>query len=375
MEKNRQNTLLNTLKKNLKYFIFSFIIIYSGTLTFLIIFFNFGFLDMYVFSFLFFTQLTLSITIITIIGIIMYIIQFTLAEMNSDILIEMIDIEQRMLKESNRIGIEKHKIQKWLNNFYREEQEFAIRLIEHIRYINEDSLVEICRDLYIKLLENTKRNLEDFRFITFGKETKSEKMIAYHFALKATKGGIPEELFIDVYNESFKFPTEKTIVYVDDVIGTGDQFLSNWTQFHIYALARNKIMYQKFIETNDFISLPLFTTKNGKKEVEEYSPFTVINLKHHILDETNMSLRIEAKIYNKHELSKVERIFRRYGQKLYPDHPLGYGNYGLLLSFSYNTPNNTLPVIWQNSPSEQCKSDITWYPIFPRYERRKLKDV
>ena len=301
----------------------------------------------------------------------MYIISLMLVEMDIDIWKGMIDIEQRMEKESNRIGIEKHKIKKWLNNFYKEEKEFAIRLIEHIRYINEDLLVEICKDLYIKLLENTKRALKDFRFITFGKETKSEKMIAYHFALKATKGGIPEELFMDVYNESFNFPTNKTIVYVDDVIGTGDQFLSNWTQFQNYALAR----FQEFIETNDFISLPLFTTKNGKEKVEESSPFTVINLKHQILDETNMPLRIEAKVYNQHELSKAERIFRKYGEKLYPDHPLGYGNYGLLLSFSYNTPNNTLPVIWQNSPSEQCKSDITWYPIFPRYERRDLKDI
>ncbi len=74
MKKNRQNSFLNALKKIIKYSIISFIIIYSGTLTFLIIFFNLGFLDMYVFSFLFFTQLIPFITIFIIIGIMMYII-------------------------------------------------------------------------------------------------------------------------------------------------------------------------------------------------------------------------------------------------------------------------------------------------------------
>ena len=53
----------------------------------------------------------------------------------------------------------------------------------------------------------------------------------------------------------------------------------------------------------------------------------------------------------------------KYGNKLTKGYPLGYGGCQLLLGFSHNTPNNTLPIFW-------C--DNNWTPFFKRYNKKYL---
>jgi len=64
----------------------------------------------------------------------------------------------------------------------------------------------------------------------------------------------------------------------------------------------------------------------------------------------------------------------KYGKKLFSTkdyntgkktpHPLGFKNSQVLVSFSYGTPNNSLPIIWSD------KND--WYPILPRLPETKI---
>lgn len=63
-------------------------------------------------------------------------------------------------------------------------------------------------------------------------------------------------------------------------------------------------------------------------------------------------------------------ICQKYGEKLYPKHPLGYDDSQLLIAFEYNTPNNTLPIIWSSTNNESSNIETIWHPIF---ERRKIK--
>jgi len=245
-------------------------------------------------------------------------------------------------------------------------------LLENFRYIDTDELNEICGRLYTKLLEQVEKKLKDIQFIAFDELSKSSLMIAYHFALAQ---GLPQEKFINVYNKDFNFPTNKVIVYIDDVIGSGREFLENWNKFKKEMTSTNKAKFEHFLSSNEFINLPLFTTLEGKKNVEVNSEFKVIYLKHNLLIEKYMPLELKSKIFTKEQIPIVKRILQNYGESLYPKGPLGYGGYGLLLAFFYNTPNNTLPVIWQKSPSEFCDWTRKWVPIFPRKERRKFTEI
>jgi len=237
--------------------------------------------------------------------------QPTLAELN---------IIHRIQNLSNKLNKSYEKIEKWLNNFEEEEKKFAIKLLENFRYIDTDELNEICSRLYTKLLEQVGKKLKDIQFIAFDEFSKSSHMIAYNFALAQS---LPQENFITVYNIDFSFPTNKVIVYIDDVIGSGRQFLENWNKFKNEMTSINKAKFEKFLSSNEFINLPLFTTLEGKDNVEYNSVFKVIYLEHNLLKKNHMALELESGIFTKEQIPKVREILEKYGKNLYPKGPLG----------------------------------------------------
>jgi len=267
-----------------------------------------------------------------------------------------------------------YEIINWLNNFLRGETDFALRLLENFRYIDKKHFYEICSNVYQNLLEkistfssNTKI-LNGLLFFNFGEEAKSNKLVSYHFRL-ANK--IPEQFFINIFDPLLDFVKNKVLIYIDDISVSGNQILEDWEIFIERIKLKWPQNYNIFLNSNKFIFLPIFISKRAKKRIEEKTIFHVVNLPSNIITKTFMTFKRESKIFQKAEINKAIEIFCKYGKDLYPKGPLGYRNFGLLMSFFFNTPNNTLPVIWQKSPSEFCNSPLKWYPIFPRFESRK----
>jgi hypothetical protein len=62
--------------------------------------------------------------------------------------------------------------------------------------------------------------------------------------------------------------------------------------------------------------------------------------------------------------NKTLAMCQKYGAQLCPAHPLGYKNGQLLIGFSHNTPDNTLPIFWAES-----KTPSPWIPMFKRYHK------
>jgi hypothetical protein len=65
-------------------------------------------------------------------------------------------------------------------------------------------------------------------------------------------------------------------------------------------------------------------------------------------------------------IDEIEKDFckemcKKYGNELWEQHPLGYKDGQLLLSFFHNTPDNTLPVFWAENAN--------WIPIFKRFHK------
>ena len=70
---------------------------------------------------------------------------------------------------------------------------------------------------------------------------------------------------------------------------------------------------------------------------------------------------------------QAKRMCEYYGDRILSNEdkksgatPLGYGDCGYLLGAYYNTPNNTLPIIWSE--------ENLWYPIFKRYNKKYVSD-
>ena len=64
------------------------------------------------------------------------------------------------------------------------------------------------------------------------------------------------------------------------------------------------------------------------------------------------------------DIKIAKDICQQYGTKIENQNPLGYGDCQLLLGFSHNTPDNSLPIFWSSG------NEFTlWEPIFKRYNK------
>ncbi len=63
------------------------------------------------------------------------------------------------------------------------------------------------------------------------------------------------------------------------------------------------------------------------------------------------------------DLAAFRVVASHYGAKLFMDHPLGYRDGQLLLGFTHNTPDNSLPIFWNEGRS------VAWNPLFVRYDK------
>ena len=68
----------------------------------------------------------------------------------------------------------------------------------------------------------------------------------------------------------------------------------------------------------------------------------------------------------KEEKLKTEAIVKKYGEILYPQHPLGYSKSKGILGFFYSTPNNTIPIFWS--------TENNWHPLLPHGESFRNPD-
>ena len=64
------------------------------------------------------------------------------------------------------------------------------------------------------------------------------------------------------------------------------------------------------------------------------------------------------------EKQRARALILKLGAQVQRRRPLGYGDQGLLLTYSRNCPDNTLPILHSSGRGER-----KWRPIFPRTKR------
>ena len=147
-------------------------------------------------------------------------------------------------------------------------------------------------------------------------------------------------------------------VVVDDLVGTGNNLADN--------LSRLSDLFQ---QSNIGLEIPLSivtlcSTVVGERRVRSY------------LEEfPNADLEVCETLENRHyafpddrgfwetdfELEAARDLFTELGRGIQKRRPLGYNNQGLLLTFSRNCPNNSLPILHGHG-----KGNDGWFPLFPR---------
>lgn len=286
------------------------------------------------------------------------------------------------------------EIEEWLKNFTgkcfpkEEEDLLALHLLTHFIYFGNSTIREMLKACYeeqfiIPLKQEIRRNnndtvdtqlintllkdeIEKTLFIGAGNPSESGAHLLYFFR---QMNNLSKNRFSDFYGAFYNDQESNNLhprllsvdryIFFDDLVASG-------TQIKEYLKDR----LAQIRGTNNSIKLQfmcLFATTAGLEALNEPEMFdgNAYCLFH--LDDSYKAFGKKSrnfKLLKKPSRKKLKKFCRYYSTHLgFQDpHKLGYKDCQLMIGFSYNTPDNTLPIFWANHP-------IYWTPIFARYTK------
>ncbi len=166
--------------------------------------------------------------------------------------------------------------------------------------------------------------------------------------------GINEKFMEWPWKLETKVDEKKIVIFIDDFVGTGDQFLEFHEMFFKDYYKQEKITY---------IYAPLGACKSGLEKIKEKIPRMKICQAEAILQEnkffSGMTLRYKG--IDEEFPNSVKKTYENFLEKVGLGrlrNKLGYGDLELTYAYSHGTPNATLPIFWAENERYQ--------PIFSR---------
>jgi hypothetical protein len=289
------------------------------------------------------------------------------------------------------------EIESWINNFTGEvldrdkEQLYSLFALSRFMYFSKKLVREMLKSLYrdqfeSPLIQRIRRKcrgtsnsalirklyaqeLSSTRFIGVGNPSESGAHLLYYFR---QVNYLPKNLFVDLGSAFIPdvdprtkliryIPRESGIsryVFFDDLVGSGTQ-ASGYLAGHLSRIR----CYNKSL---DLRFMSLFATTEGLNKLNNHGMFNGKAMCLFELDETYKAFDKSSRYFSKsppHHIDDIYKIANSYGEKLQPRQALGYKGGQLMLGFSHNTPDNTLPIFWDEG------HNMPWSPVFIRYDK------
>lgn len=288
------------------------------------------------------------------------------------------------------------QVLEWLNQFAddadpaADEQLHALRLLSNFMYFGVNEIRALLRSLYrdtfrpqvakevrarlgagvnlAGIAAELRSELSRTRFVSLGNPSESSALLLYYFR---QENSLPKELFIhasDIFDLSsvgtggtvgLRNPSIARYVFIDDLCGSGHQ---------AEEYATNVVAPLKRIDpTIRTYYFPLFGLSAGVEHLRGGTEFDLVAPVME-LDDSFRAFAPESRLFVDEALAllrpAIEATCQRYGDKLWPSHPLGYEDGQLFIGFAHNTPDNSLPIFWSDHGAP-----LPWRPIFKRYPK------
>jgi hypothetical protein len=150
------------------------------------------------------------------------------------------------------------------------------------------------------------------------------------------------------------------IVFFDDIVGSGTQA----RQYLSGELKKIRAGDPNF----ELSFLSLFATTDGLERLNEPELFNGRASCLFELDSSFKAFSGNSRYFTDSpawfNVMNFQAIAQDYGSGLQPIWPIGYKDGQLLLAFAHNTPDNTLPIFWDQGARTK------WHPIFPRFDKK-----
>jgi len=270
------------------------------------------------------------------------------------------------------------RLNSWFGNFLsKEDKYFAARVLDNLIYRPRLQTLALIDYLFVRSLPEAANRLSgsaatiDDWITPFGRHTAHES-VRFIPVIRSidppTKSGplvarmVKRHLQID--DSNFVWPDQienalehgaSVFVFLDDFVGTGDQFIKFFrtNNFDTYA--------------NDatFIYAPFVAHAEGVKSIRAFNPRILVTFAE-LLDGRQQLFSDCCDCFNDEQNSRVDalahyhELIEKIGLKssLAERVWLGYGQLALAFSFSHASPNNSLPLLWWRGPN--------FVPLFDR---------
>lgn len=250
----------------------------------------------------------------------------------------------------------------WLEQFGSPfEQRLIYNLLTQIKFYTQDLIRQKMKEAFGIVTRSFTRHIEP------GKAKLKQILVSY-LDSPGKSGSSYAKLFADENNIYSKFVVSKSelatkikdksievLVFVDDIIGTGDSSIR-----YFKDLISQNIFYEKKNFKIFFISITGFQT--GKEKLQHFLSEHSLDIRIHICDELDSSCKVfsdNSKFFpNQNNKQRVKDLCYKFGTELVRDAPLGYGDSQSWVVFENSCPNNNLPILWEER--------VNWSPLFKR---------
>jgi hypothetical protein len=263
----------------------------------------------------------------------------------------------------------------WLNNFDDDDKYIAAVLLDKFNFYNETLTNHLLISAYNSIADGLPKGpqapsahalqqaLNSALFTLVEGEQPNPTDSGYNFCRRARQVlKVPEEYICSPEAALRHALQGNTVVFLDDFIGSGDQFLKTWNRQypsvsnHSFATAQ---------QTNNFIAIyiALVSTSYGLGEIHKHAPNVAVCVTHTLDDQSTFKGIKPAELQ-----PKIANLLIKYSPRLQPkesymQYPAwkayGYKERGLLFGFSHSIPDATLPIFW--APGNQ-----NWEPLIER---------
>ncbi|HBG31864.1 MAG TPA: hypothetical protein DDW98_14800 [Gammaproteobacteria bacterium] len=158
------------------------------------------------------------------------------------------------------------------------------------------------------------------------------------------------------------------IVFIDDFIGSGDQFVKTWTREYISTGPKS---FAEAYARRPFVAayIALVSTKSGLGHIRLNAPNVAVSVAHVLTEDSTLSVLLTNRSHPvPHLVKRIKPFLLKYVSRLSPAEAymqsdtyklLGYKTRALLLAFEHSVPDATLPIFW--SPGLNG-----WQPLISR---------
>lgn len=258
----------------------------------------------------------------------------------------------------------------WMSNFSGAEVPLASRLLESFTFFSSELVEAMFRAAFKNLSQVVLRNRSNYLAAVNDWENFVSSVIVVRVAGKVTSEADSGYIFtrlardsLDIHEscllspkdalESLRRTPQRNVVFVDDFVGTGEQFVEMWKR--VYALSDcwtsfNALALASGAEKIGFYYIPLVCADRGRQHIAENCPQVKL-LPSHVLAPSYGALAPDSVVW-RDDMAAIGQRFVEDASARAGLRDLdggegcwrGYRKLGLTLAFEHGVPDATLPI-------------------------------